>query len=125
MKYSAPLMKTDDWDDEENWIGCVHDEEGDDDDDDDTPVYLLSGKQMIMNRDHRPAWIAEGRQIVLLRNSGNIRGKSNVVIVSNGKVCFWIVKNANRLKGRRNQNRQGGWSRHHLSTSQKGIRSQL
>ena len=33
MKYSTPLVKTVDYDDEENWFPC-HDDDDDDDDDD-------------------------------------------------------------------------------------------
>ena len=95
VKYSTPLMKTIDYDDEENWFRC-HDD--DDDDDDETPVYLHSGKLQIKNRDQLADKMAEARQLILERNSGSIRGKSNLVIESIGDVCFKVVNNANKIQ---------------------------
>ena len=55
-------------------------------DDDDSPVYLPSSKLQIPNRDQLAAKMPGARQIILDRNSGSIRGKSNVVIDSIGTV---------------------------------------
>ena len=97
MRYSTPLMKTVDYDDGENWFRC-QDDEDDDDDDEETPVYLHSGKLQIQNRHQLPDKRAEARQLILERNSGSIRGKSNLVIESIGDVCFKVVNNANKIQ---------------------------
>ena len=78
VKYSTPFMKAVDYDDEENWFRC-HDEDDDDDEDEVTPVYLHTGKLQIQNRDQLSDKLEEARQIILERNSGSIRGKSNVI----------------------------------------------
>ena len=97
VKYSTPFMKTVDYDDEENWFRC-HDDDDDDDEDEVTPVYLHSGKLQIQNRDQLSDKIEEARQIILERNSGSIRGRSNLVIESIGDVCFKVVNNANKIQ---------------------------
>ena len=79
VKYSRPLMTTVDYDDEENWFGC-HDDDDDDEDDTETPVYLHSGNLKILNRGQVTGKMAEARQLILERNRGSIRGKSNLVI---------------------------------------------
>ena len=89
VKYSTPLMKTVDYDDEDKWIRC-HDDADDDDEDEETPVFLHYGKLQIQNRDQLSVKIEEARQIILERNSGSIRGRSNLVIESIGDVCFKI-----------------------------------
>ena len=122
MKYSTPLMKIVDYDDDENWFR-YHDD-GVDDDDDETPVYLHSGKLQIQNREQLSDKMTEARQLILERNSGSIRGKSNLVIESVGDVCFKVVNNANKIERRSNQNRKSRGSRHHATTSQEGIQSQ-
>ena len=96
VRYSTPLMKIVDYDDEENWFRC-HDDD-DDDDDDETPVYLHSGKLQIQNREQLADKMTEARQLILERNSGSIRGKSNLVIESIGDVCFKVVNNANKIQ---------------------------
>ena len=68
-----------------------------DDDEENIPVYLPSGKLQILNREQMAGKMEEARQIILERNSGSIRRKSNVVIDSIGKVCFKLVNNANLL----------------------------
>ena len=97
VKDSTPLMKTVDYDEEEKWFRCPDDDD-DHDDDDETPVYLHSGKLQILNRNQLAARMAEARQIILERNSGSIRSKSNVVIDSIGTVCFKLVNNTNLVK---------------------------
>ena len=99
VKYSKPLMTTVDNDEEENWFRCHDDDDDDDEDEDDaTPVYLHSGKLQIQNRDQLANKMDESRQIILERNSGSIRGKSNVIIESIGDVCFKVVNNANKIQ---------------------------
>ena len=95
VRYSTPLMKIVDYDDEENWFRC-HDDDGADDDE--TPVYLHSGKLQIQNGEQLSDKMAEARQLILERNSGSIRGKSNLVIESIGDVCFKVVNNANKIQ---------------------------
>ena len=89
-------MKIVDDDYEENWFRC-HDDD-DDDEDDETPVYLHSGKLQIQNRDQLSGKMAEAPQVIIERNSGSIRGKSNLVIESIGDVCFKVVNNANKIQ---------------------------
>ena len=67
--------------DDENGCGSGNAEDfEDDEEEEDRPVFLHSGKFEIPNRDHLAARIAEARQIILERNSGSIRCKSNIVI---------------------------------------------
>ena len=105
VKYSTPLMKTVDYDDEENWFRC-HEDDDDDDDDDETPVYLHSGKLQIKNREQLAAKMAEARQRI--SESGNIQGKSNQGIGSIGHDCFKVI-NQNKLMSTGKQNRHDGW----------------
>ena len=97
LKYSTPLMKIVDYDDEENWFRC-QDDYDDDDDEDATPVYLHSGKLRIQNREQLEGKMSEARQFILERNSGSIRGKSNLVREARGDVCFNVVNNANKIQ---------------------------
>ena len=97
VKYSTTLMNTVENDDEKKWFGSGHDEDDDEDDDNETPLHLHSGKLRIPNRDQLPQKMEEARQILIERNSGSIRGKSNVDIDSIGNVCFKSVNNAKRL----------------------------
>ena len=94
VKYSTTLMKTVDYEDDENWFGCGHDQ----DNDDEKPVYLPSGKLPIPNREQLAAKIQEAHHIILERNSGSIRSKSNVVSESIGDVCFKVINQKNKLK---------------------------
>ena len=98
VKYSKPLMKTVDNDEEENWFRCQGEDDDDDDEDHATPVYLHSGKLQIQNREQLVDKMAEARQLILERNSGSLRGKSNLVIESIGDVCFKVVNNANKIQ---------------------------
>ena len=123
-KNSARLMMNVDWDEEENWIGCG-DERDVDEDLETSAVYLHRRKLHKAIRDHLAARILRRDVIFLERNNDSIRGKSNGIIDSIGKVCFKIVKNPKRLKRSGNQNSQGRWSRDHPSTSRNGIRSNL
>ena len=92
VKYSKPLITTVDNDEEENWFRCHDDDDDDDEDEDDaTPVYLHSGKLQIKNREQLADRMAKPRQSILERDSGSIRGKSNLVIESIGDVCFNVV----------------------------------
>ena len=85
MKYSTPLMKTVDYDDNENWFRC-HDDDDDDDEEDEPPIYLHSGKLQIKNREQLPAKMAEARQRIIERSSGSVQDKLNEVIDSIGHV---------------------------------------
>ena len=98
VKYSTPLMMTVDYHDEENWFRCHDDDDDDDDEDDETTVYLHSGKLQFLNREKMAGKREEQRQIILARNSGSIRGKSNVVIESIGDVGFKSVNNAKKIE---------------------------
>ena len=57
-EFSTPLMKTVDYDDEENLSGCGHDEDDDDDEDDETPVSALG---QIQDHESRTAGGEDGR----------------------------------------------------------------
>ena len=92
-------MRDVDYDDDENLIPCHDDEDDDDDEDeeDDRPVYLHSGRIQIPSREQLAAKMAQARHIILERNSGSIRGNSDVKIESIGDVCFKVINN-NKLK---------------------------
>ena len=99
MKYCTPLMKTVEYDDEENWFMCEHDEDDDNEDEyDETPVYLHSGKLSIPNRERLAEKMEEPRQFILEINSESILSKPNVVIESSGDVCVKVVTHNNKVK---------------------------
>ena len=97
VKYRTPLMKTVEYDDEENWFRCHDDYDDDDEEEYETPVSLHSGKIQIKNREQLAAKMAEARQSITERNSGSIQGKSNQVIHSIGHVCFKVINQNNKL----------------------------
>ena len=118
-------MRTVGYDDEENEFRSQDDDDEDDDENDVTAAYLHSGKLQIQKRDQLSGKMAEARQLIFERNSGNIRGKSNLVIESIGDVCCMVVKNAKKIQWRTNQIRKSRGSRHQSTTSQEVIQSQL
>ena len=80
-------------------VWCGHDEDDDaEGEDDETPVYLHSGKLQILNREHLAEKMEEARQIILERNRGSIRRKSNVVSESIGDDCFKVFNQNNKIK---------------------------
>ena len=50
LRYSTPLMRTVDYDDEYNLVRCHDDDIDDDEEEYETPIYLHSGKLQIKNR---------------------------------------------------------------------------
>ena len=100
VNYNQTLVKEEEDEDEANWFH-QHDDDEEEDDEMDNPIYLHTWKLYIPNKLHLAEKLEETRQIILLRNSGSIRGKSNVVIESIGNTCFKVFTNANPSRSRR------------------------
>ena len=61
-------------------------------------VYLHSGKLQVRNRGQLARKMEEAKQLILQRNSGPVRGNTNLVIESVGDVCFKVINNANKVQ---------------------------
>ena len=95
VKYSTPLMKTVDYDNDENWFRC-HEDDDEQEEEYEPPVYLYSGNLQIKNREQLAAKLTEARQRIVERSSDNIHGKSNHVIDSIGQGVFKVINQNNK-----------------------------
>ena len=91
--YDPWASDDDDEDDEEDCFGLNHDE---DDEHQGMSVYLHSGKLQVRNRGQLVGKMEEAKQLILQKNNGPIRGKTNLYIKSIGDVCFKVIDNTRK-----------------------------
>ena len=94
VNYNRPWARDVDEDDEEDCFG-LHDDE---DEDHAMTVYLHSGKLQVRNRGQLVGRLEEAKERILERNSGPIRGRTNLYIESIGDVCFNLVNNTKKAQ---------------------------
>ena len=85
---------SDDEDDEEDCFGLNHDEN---DEHQGASVYLNSGKLQVRDRGQLVGKMEEAKQLILQKNNGPIRGKTNLVIESIGDVSFKLINNTKKV----------------------------
>ena len=95
MKFNCASARDVDEDDEEHRFGLHDDEE---DQHDAISVCLHSGKRSILNREQLAGMMQKAKQVILQRNSGPIRGQTNLLIESVGDVRFKVVNKANKVQ---------------------------
>ena len=95
VNYYDPWTRDDDEDDEEDCFGLNDNE---DDEHQGMSVYLHSGKLQVRNRAQLTGKMEEAKRLILQRNNGPIRGKTNLVLESIGDVCFKVINNAKKAQ---------------------------